>query len=184
MLDSLITLGAADLGQVASDITNTYKVNLPYFIAQVLNFLLVAFLLYRFAFKPVLAILDERQRKINDGLQYAEEMKHKLADTEKKYNELIKQGNQEAQRIIEEARDHAKRITERQTQDAVARAEELIHNAQRAAVQEHEKMLAEVRKEVAQLVVLTTSKVLKQELSDSDRQRYNDSAARELAANN
>lgn len=156
----------------------------PFFIAQVVNFLIVAFVLYRFAYKPVIATLDERQRKINDGLQYAEQMKLKLAETEKHYHERVKEGHHEAQRILEDAREQSKRLLDKQTREAAERAQELIAQAQLAAEREHEKMLAQLRQEVRELVVEATSKVLRKELSQEERTRYAEAAARELHANN
>ncbi len=188
MLDTFFILGASDLvgdlANTASEIQKNYGFDTKYFIAQVVNFLIVAFLLYRFAFKPVLATLDERQKKIDDGLRFADEMKHKLNESEIKYSQAVKQGSIEAQKIVEEAKEHAKHSSEKQTQDTIAQVEQMLTNARQAAVQEHDRMLAEVRKEVAQLVVATTARVLKQELTDADKKRYNESAVRDLASKN
>ena len=190
MLDQLIQLSLTDLpllaqsGNPITDITNTFHVEGPFLIAQILNFLLVAFILYYFAFRPVLSKVDERQRKIDDGLQYAEEMKHKLAEAEKKYNEELKRGTQEAQQAIEEAREQSKRILEKHTKEANARAEEIIQNAKKSAEREREKMVEEVRAEMVSMVVDTTSKVLRSELDDSMKRKYGEAALRELKLNN
>ena len=61
-----------------SKIVQDFGISWPFFLAQVLNFSVVGFVLWKFAFKPVIATLDERQKKISDGLKYAEEMKAKL----------------------------------------------------------------------------------------------------------
>src|SRR5690242_6848195 len=60
-------------------ITQDFGLRVPLLLAQILNFLIVAFLLWRFAFKPVLAALQARQQKIESGLKYSEEMEAKLA---------------------------------------------------------------------------------------------------------
>lgn len=192
MLDTLLTLAATvdpsavtgGAGNPVTDIANTFKVDAPFLIAQVVNFLLVAGILWYFAIRPTLNKVDERQRKIADGLQYAEEMKGKLAETEKKYNESMKKANQEAQQIIEDAREHAKRLMDKQTQEAVARAEELILAAKRSAEKEKEKMLEDVRAEVTELVVATTAKVLRKELSEEERKTYTEASAQQLHAKN
>ena len=80
MIDAFNVLAAAAPsaeGGVAG-IMHEFGVEWPFFIAQVVSFSVVAFLLYKFAFKPVLATIDERQSKIEDGLNYADEMKAKL----------------------------------------------------------------------------------------------------------
>jgi len=141
----------------------------------------VAFVLYRFAVKPIAATLDERQQKIADGLQYAEEMKTQLAEAERERAEKVREAAQEAQRILSEARDQSKELIEHKTQEAATQAEAVIRKASEATELERRKMLSDVRQEVARLVVATSSKVLSRELSDSEKQSFSNSAAKELA---
>ncbi len=84
-------------GNKLTMITEKFGVSLPTLFAQMVNFCLVAFVLYKFAIKPISATLDERQQKIADGLQYAEEMKTQLAEAERERAEKIKQAAQDAQ---------------------------------------------------------------------------------------
>lgn len=165
-----------------SELAGQFGVNWKFLVAQVVNFCIVAFLLYKFAFKPVLSSLDERQKKIAEGLQYAEEMKHKLADAEKQHKETLKEAQQSAQKIIAEAKESSKEILDRQTQDAVVKAEDILEKAQESIELEHSKMLSEVRSEIARLVVQTTVKVLRKELSEDEKSDYSDSAAKELTS--
>lgn len=175
---------AAAHGEAASGltkITQEFGINLPFFFAQVLNFSVVAFILWKFAFKPVVATLDERQQKIASGLKYADEMQAKLAATQQESAAIIKQSQLEAARVIDEARRTAKEFLDRQTQEASTKANDLLVKAQQAIELEHKKMLADTRGEIARLVVVTTERVLAQKLSESDRAAYNDAAARELS---
>lgn len=162
-------------------ITQEFGLSVPFILAQVLSFTIVAIVLWKFAFKPVLATLDERQRKIESGLRYADEMKVKLEASQAEHTALIKQAQVDSTRIIDEARKTAKEYLDRQTQETSLRANEMLVKAQQAIELEHKKMLADARHEIARLVVTTTQRVLAKELSDADRSRYNDAAARELA---
>ena len=73
------------MGETAvTRLMGTFGVQSELLIAQILNFCLVAYLLYRFAIKPTLKTVEERQKKIADGLQYAESMKQQLAAAENK----------------------------------------------------------------------------------------------------
>ncbi|MGB1127157.1 MAG: F0F1 ATP synthase subunit B [Opitutales bacterium] len=171
---------AAEAGKLEA-ITGKFGVTWPTLIAQMINFGLVAVVLYFFAVKPIASTLDERQQKIADGLQYAEEMKTQLAEAERERAEKIKEAAQDAQRILSEAREQAKEMIEQKTQEAAAQAEAIIRKASEATELERQKMLADVRQEVARLVVATTSTVLSKELSDADKQSFSDAAARELA---
>jgi len=182
--------GVADHGEAATSaevdkltmITDKFGVKLPTLIAQMINFCLVALVLYKFAVKPIVATLDERQQKIADGLQYAEEMKAQLAAAERERAEKIKTAAVDAQKILTESREQSKEMIEQKTQEAAAQAEAIIRKASEAAELERQKMLADVRQEVARLVVATSSKVLSRDLSDAEKQTFSDSAAKELAS--
>ena len=155
----------------------------PTLISQMWNFLLVTFVLYKFAIKPILATYDERQKKIADGLQYAEEMKAQLLEAEKERLEKIKEAVAEAQKILGDARDQSKAMLEQKIQEASAQAESLIRKAGEATELERQKMLDEVKSEVARLVVETTARVLDKELSSEDKERYSNAVAENLSSN-
>ena len=193
MLSSLLVLAAAATthavegahGEAASGITKItqdFGISVPFILAQILSFSIVAFILWKLAFKPVLATLDERQQKIASGLEYAEEMQAKLAATQQETAALIKKANVEASRIVDDARKTAKDFLDKQTHEATAKAGDLLAKAQQAIELEHRKMLADARIEIARLVVTTTERVLTKKLSDADRAAYNDAASRELTS--
>lgn len=163
-------------------IAGKFGVDWPTLFAQSFNFIIVAFVLYKFAVKPIAATLDERQQKISEGLQYAEEMKTQLAEAERERTEKIKEAAQQAQTILSEAREQSKEMIEQKTQEAAAQAEAVIRKASEATELERQKMLSDVRQEVARLVVATSGKVLERELSDAEKSTYSDAAAKELAA--
>ncbi len=186
MLTHLLLLAETAAPEVApaatgiSKITQDFGISWPFVLAQVLNFSIVAFLLWRFAFKPVLATLDERQRKIADGLRYTEEMKAKLEAVQQESVAAAKRSQAEASKVIDEARKSAKEFLDKQSQEAAAKAGEILAKAQQVIELEKKKMLAEARTEIARLVIETTQRVLARELSEADRSRYNESASREL----
>lgn len=161
-------------------ITQDFGISVPNIIAQILSFSVVAFLLWKFAFKPVLATLDERQQKISSGLAYAEEMKAQLAATQQQTETALKEAQQKAQAIVAETQKSAKEFADKQQKEAVEKANALLTKAHEAIELEKKKMLAEARTEIARLVVSTTERVLARKLTESDRASYNESAAREL----
>jgi F-type H+-transporting ATPase subunit b len=174
---------AANHGEAASGIskiTHDFGVSWPFLLAQIVNFCVVAVILWKFAFKPVLATLDERQRKIAAGLQYADEMKAKLEAVQQESAASARRAQADATKIIDEARKSAKEFLDKQSQETAAKAGDILVKAQQVIELEKKKMLAEARTEIARLVVETTERVLSKELSEADRSRYNDSAAREL----
>ncbi|MCX6956907.1 MAG: F0F1 ATP synthase subunit B [Verrucomicrobia bacterium] len=155
----------------------------PKFIAfQAISFLIVLVVLYKFGIKPTIATMEERAVKIGAGLKYAEEMQAKLAAAQQESAAIVKKSQVEATRIIEDARKSAKDFTDKQTQEASARANDILTKAQQAIELEHKKMLADARTEIARLVVSTTERVLAKKLTDADRASYNEAATRELTS--
>ncbi|HTQ32009.1 MAG TPA: F0F1 ATP synthase subunit B [Opitutaceae bacterium] len=184
MLSSVLILAQTAAAEPPSGLTKVvddFALSLPNIIAQIISFSVVAFILWKFAFKPVMATLDERQKKIDSGLKYADEMKAKLEQAQQESAVIIKNSQIEATKLIEEARKAAKEFADREQKAATERANDLIVKAQQAIELEKKKMLADARGEIARLVVVTTRRVLDKELSDAERARYNESAARELA---
>ena len=172
--------GSPSVGEQITQITDTFGLNVPGLLAQIVSFSVVAWVLWRFAFKPVLATINERQHTIESGLKYAEEMKAKLAAAEQHCAAMHKQAQQDATRIVEDARNAAKDFLQKQMQEATVRANDTIAKAQQAIELEHKKMLADARTEIARLVVATTERVLAKRLTDTDRSAYNEAASREL----
>src|SRR5690606_18588589 len=106
MIHTDFILAAA--GNPVSNLAAEFGVQWQYLIAQMFSFAIVAAGLYFFAFKPVISTLDSRQKKIDDGLRYADEMKTKLAEAERQQAETIKKAQLDAQQIIEDTRRSAK----------------------------------------------------------------------------
>ena len=164
------------------DTAREFGVDWPHFIAQVVSFCIVAILLYRFAYKPVLTVLEERRKRIEEGLANAEKIKAELAGTETARQEILNQTNVQATRLIEEARAAAARVQEQETQKAIAAAQDIVEKARQATLAEHARMLADLRREVGRLVVATTGKVVGKVLTSEEQQRLAEEANRQLAA--
>lgn len=175
-----LLLAAAAQGAAQPGIAETFGLETKYIIMQVISFLIVLGVLYKFGIKPVTATMEERNRKIESGIKHAEEMQAKLAAAQVESAAIVKKANAEATRIVEDARKMAKDYLDRQTQEATVKAGDLMSKAQQSIELEHKKMLAAARSEVARLVVTTTERVLAKKLTDADRAAYNDAAAREL----
>jgi F-type H+-transporting ATPase subunit b len=176
----LFLAAAAEQASGIAGIPERFGLELKYIVWQVISFLVVLVVLYKFGIKPVTATMEERNRKIESGIRHAEEMQEKLAAAQQESATIVKKANVEASRIVDDARKTAKDFLDRQTQEATAKANDLLTKAQQAIELEHKKMLANARSEIARLVVTTTERVLAKKLSDADRASYNEAAAREL----
>jgi F-type H+-transporting ATPase subunit b len=152
------------------------------FISQCVLFIIVAIVLTKFAYKPLLAMLELRKQQIAEALKNAEATRKELATAQAKSQEIITAANGQANKLIEEARAAAARVQETETQKAIAAAEQIISKANDATKQEHARMLVELRREVGRLVVDTTTKVTGKVLNADDQKRLAEETSRQLAA--
>ena len=168
-------------GQV-ENITRTFGVDWSHLIAQIISFCIVCALLYRFAYGPILKMLEERRRQIAQGLANAEKITAELAQTEARRQEVLTQANAEANRLIEEGHTAAARVQEQETKKAMTAAEQIIVKTHEAAAQDYARMLAELKREVGRLVVQTTAAVTGKILTAEDQRRLAEETARQVKA--
>jgi F-type H+-transporting ATPase subunit b len=152
------------------------------FLSQVVSFIIVALLLRRFAYKPILAVLAQRRQQIADAQANAEKIKQQLAEAEQRHAEILAKANAQAQKMIDEARASAGLVAERKQQEAVAAAEQIMAKAREASAIEHEKTMTELKRELGRLVVDTTAKVTGKVLTSEDQRRLQEEASRQIAS--
>jgi len=150
-------------------------------LSQIISFSIVAYLLCRFAFDPILNVLAERRKTIAEGLKNAAAIKNQLAETQKRSDEIIVKASADASKMIEEARAAAKQVSERENQRAVQQAAEIIQKAREAGEAEQKRLMAELKKELSRLIVDTTAKVTGKVLTAADQRKITEEATRELA---
>src|SRR5438132_3274458 len=172
---------AGSFADTVRDTGDTFGWNPWLFLSQVISFAIVAFLLRRFAYKPILAVLEERRRKIEEGQLNAEKIRKELAEAEKRYQEIVAKANADAQRMIDEARESAAHLSERKQQEAITAAEQIVAKAKEAAALEHERQMQALKRELGRLVVDTTAKVTGKVLTSEDQKRLQEEAARQVA---
>ena len=178
----LATVEATSHGAAAPSLTEQFGIEPKFVIMQVISFLILFGVLYWFGIKPTIVTMEERNKKIADGLNHAEETQVRLAAAAQESAQIIKAAQHEAQKVVDEARKIAKEFGDKQQAEATARAADTLAKAQQAIELEHRKMLDQARGEIARLVVKTTEQVLAKKLSESDRAAYNDAASKELSA--
>ena len=172
----------AAITDIARETGETFGFDLRMFLSQVVSFVIVALVLRQFAYKPILAILEERRQRIAEGLLNAEKIKTQLAEAEQRYAEILAKANVQAQKMIDEARESAGHVAERKQQEAVAAAEQIVAKAREASAIEHERTMTELKRELGRLVVDTTAKVTGKVLTSDDQRRLQEEATRQLAS--
>ena len=164
------------------NVAQQFGVYWPNLIAQLILFAIVYFVLKRFAFKPIIAMLEERRRRIEEGQLNAEKIKKQLAEAQTKYEEILAKANADSQKLLEEVRASGDRLAEQKRQEAITAAEQITLKAQEAIALERDKSMAEMKRELGRLVVDATSRVTGKVLSPDDHEKINEETARQIAA--
>ncbi len=151
-------------------------------VSQTISFSIVFFVLWRFAYKPIFAMLQARREKIAEALANAEKIKGDVARTELERQKILADAGDQANQMIDDARQAASRVREQETQKAIAAAEQIVVKAREAAAQERAQMLAQLKREVGRLVVQTTATVTGKVLTAEDQQRLAAETEKQLAS--
>lgn len=173
---------AGGVGEMVGEIARTFGVSWQLLISQIISFCLVAFLLHRFAYKPILTVLEERRQRIQEGLENADKIKAELAKTEEARKAAMVEAGEQATKLIHDAKAAAAQVLERESRKALATAAEIVERARQASETELARMKEELRREVGRLVVETTARVTGKVLTVEDHQRLIEETNKELAA--
>jgi F-type H+-transporting ATPase subunit b len=172
-MNHYLILAAAEAHGAAAEtgLAEQFGLNLPKFLAQLITFFILFWVLNKFAFKPVLETLEKRRQMIADSVANAERIRKELEEAEKTRAELIKKANVQANALLQEARVAADKVGGQKVQEAVAQAEALLRKAEDAAARDRERIMGELKQEMGKLVVATTAKVVGKTLTPDDQAR-------------
>jgi len=163
-------------------IQDTFGLHGAFLAAQFINVVLVILVLRTFAFKPVQAMLEQRKQRIAEGEEKLKRIEKQLADSEQTTAAAIAKANEEALRLIQEARDGAAAFSEQKSQEAIAQAQQILVKAEAAAKAEREAIATELKREFGRLVAATTAQVTGKVLTLEDQQRLNHEALAKVEA--
>ncbi len=128
--------------------------------AQLLNFGILAFLLHRFLYRPVLAMLEKRTAMIEQGVKDSQEARTRLESVSKEQEEILARARNQAQNTIERAQGVIEAYKKEVLEQTTAQGEKILAQARVQIAQEQQEMMEEARKEVIDLVLLTSRKAL------------------------
>jgi F-type H+-transporting ATPase subunit b len=159
----LFAAAAAEGGGLIGKTAATFGVTWQLFISQVISFAIVAWVLHRFAYQPILQVLAERKSRIAESLANAEKIKQQLAEAEAARRDILQKANTDATK-------------------AIAAAEQIIAKSREAAQADYEKMKQDLRREMGRLAVEIASKVTGKILNVDDQRRLAEETNKQLAA--
>ena len=145
-------------------------------------FLLVLIVLGKFAWGPVLALLQEREQFIHKSLADAKRDREEAEARLSEYAAKIQTARAEAAAIVEEARRDAERLREDLKQRARTEADTMIQNAERQISLQTQRAIQEIRREAVDLSVAIASKIIQRNLTKEDNQRLIDEAIRQVGS--
>ena len=167
---------AAEQGGVLENMAKTFGWKPMLFIAQLVNFALVIFVLKKFAFGPIQQILTERRERIIAGEEKVKLIEKQLAESEMTTAAAIAKANEESVRLITEAKESAASFSEQKSQEAIAQAQQILAKAEAAAKADRDRLATELKREFGRLVASTTSQVTGKVLTAEDQHRINEDA--------
>ncbi len=145
---------------------STFHLNVGLFVAQLVNFAIVFAILYWFAFKPLVKIMAERSKKIDQSLKDADEVKKRLLSTTQERETIIIAARKQANIIIEKADENG----EKRRNEILAKTREevgqVINKERAILLKEKAETLQEIKKNVAELVILTVEKLLDEKMDN------------------
>ena len=132
-------------------------------IAQIINFLILLFLLKKFLYGPIVNMLSMRKEKVEQGLKDAEEARKSLEQTNEKTRELLSKATLESEKIVALAKKEMEAQTKKRLGEAQKKAEEIVMQSQKQALEEQKKIVQKAKKEITDLAVSISEKILERE---------------------
>lgn len=154
------------------EIVATFGINGKLLLIQMVNFGILLFLLHRFLYRPVIRIMNERQAKIEKGLEDAKRATAALLDASAKKEEMLLKTKQESKEILDNALQAAGKIKDTIQKEAEEKAKAIVASAIAQSEEEKKKMMADVKEEVLALAVEITEKILGEQVTELRDKKY------------
>ena len=139
-------------------------INLPTLVAQIINFAILFGLLYLVAYKPIMRILDERSKKVDESMEQTEFIKEQAAYAEGEAEKRIEAAAKDGQEVVARAVRTGEELRQQAQEEAKQDAESLIAKARTEIQRERDEAIGELRKEFADLTILAAGKVIDRSL--------------------
>jgi F-type H+-transporting ATPase subunit b len=148
---------------------------------EVISFGILLFVLYKYAFPGILSALEEREKKIKDSLDQAEQHRSEAERRLKEYEAKLNAAGKEAEAILAAAKERAQRLLEENEQRLTAEAERIKGDATRQIDQERRKALQDIRTQTTELALMVAEKVVQRSLTEADHKKFADEALEALS---
>jgi len=140
------------------------------FFWQILIFVLLVWLLNKFAWKPILNAVNDREEGIKKALEEADKARQEMAELNASNEKILKEARAEREKMLKEAREIKESLITDAKDEAKLQADKIITQAKTTIENEKQAAIVELKKQVAELSVGIAEKVIKDELSNKDKQ--------------
>jgi F-type H+-transporting ATPase subunit b len=141
-----------------SELIHNLGIEWKVILAQIVNFAILLFILKKFAYGPVVRILNERRRKIEEAIERSKSVDEKMAEIEALKEKVLDRARRESEKIIGKAEQTAKKVQEEILASAHHKSEKFMEETRKKIEAEREKIFQEVKKEIAEVVTLAVEK--------------------------
>ncbi|MDF0665040.1 MAG: F0F1 ATP synthase subunit B [Nitrospira sp. LK70] len=148
---------------------------------EIVSFGILLFLLYKYAFPGILSVLEEREKKIKDSLDQAEQHRFEAERRLREYEAKLHAAGKEAEAILAAAKERAQRLLDENEQRLTAEAERIKGDATREIEQERRKALQDIRTQTTELALMVAEKVVQRSLTEADQKKFADEALEALS---
>lgn len=154
------------------DILELFGVDWKLMLAQLVNFAIVIFVLWKFAIKPLMQTMEKRNNEIEQGLSDAKASAERLDEVEAEVKERLQENRAEAIAILDKAKKQSEENRQAHLEKTKQEVESVIKKAKEQIASEKDSMVAEVKKEVADMVVVALRKILSEDIAKGIDQKY------------
>ena len=158
-------------------IISTFHIDWKTIIAQMINFGVVFAVLYYFALKPLSKIMNERTKKIEQGIEDAKENRILIEKSKKEYEESLEKAKKDANVLFQEMKKETAEKRTQMLEEAKKEVSVMIENGKKTLESEKIQMVSEAKKEVADLVIKITEKIIGEQTNSS----YEEKVLKEIA---
>ena len=158
------------------DILSTIGFDWHVAVANLVSFLIIFLLLKKFAFGPIKRTIDERKKKISEGLDKAQEAETQIMMANQEKERIVNEAKQEANTIVASSKQRAEEVAQKVRDEAESEKVAIIKEGEKRAQREFDRMQQEIRGQAAELVVAIVQKILVEDLVEKQSKKLSERA--------
>ncbi len=155
--------------QVTQSVLGTLGIDWKLFLAQLINFGIVVFVMWKWVYTPLLAMMDKRTKEITDGLKNAKDAKKNLTEAEAERDRLVQEARAAGHALLEDAQAKAEALRQSKLAETKQEIEKVVTEAKERISGERDAAFSALQKDIADMVALATEKVA---LELDDKQQH------------